>query len=82
VTPQAMHKVMRSLEDAGLVERTTPPRGGRTLEAVITTKGQRALTKASPLVSLAEDRALILLDDHDREELRRILRLATSLSNP
>jgi DNA-binding MarR family transcriptional regulator len=78
VTPQAMHKVMRSLEDAGLVARTTPPTGGRTLEAVITESGAKMLEDVLPRVQAAEDRTLLALDASERREFIRLLTLASS----
>ncbi len=80
VTPQAMHKVIRSLEEAGLVTRTAPPHGGRTLETVITEAGSKLLADMLPRIAAAEDRTLIALDDDERRELVRLLTLATSSS--
>jgi DNA-binding MarR family transcriptional regulator len=68
-----MHKVMRSLEDAGFVARSTPPEGGRTLEAVITRAGARVLAEVMPRIAEAEDRILAALDDDERRELVRLL---------
>ncbi len=78
VTPQAMHKVIRSLEHAGLVARTTPPEGGRALETVITEAGSDLLSVVLPRVAEAEDRTLMALDADERHELVRLLTLATS----
>lgn len=78
VTPQAMHKVMRSLEDAGLVTRTAPPTGGRTLEAVITQSGAKVLKDVLPRVQAAEDRTLLALNAPERREFIRLLTLASS----
>jgi DNA-binding MarR family transcriptional regulator len=80
VTPQAMHKVIRSLEEAGLVTRSAPPHGGRTLETEITDAGSKLLTEMLPRIAAAEDRTLIALDEAERHELIRLLTLATSSS--
>lgn len=80
VTPQAMHKVIRSLEQAGLVTRSTPPEGGRTLETMITEEGSSVLADVLPRVAAAEDHTLLALDDAERVELVRLLTLATSSS--
>jgi DNA-binding MarR family transcriptional regulator len=78
VTPQAMHKVIRSLEEAGLVERTAPPEGGRTLAATITDAGAELVAELLPRAAAAEDRALAALDPAERRELVRLLTLATA----
>jgi len=80
VTPQAMHKVIRSLEQAGLVTRTAPPHGGRTLAAEITEAGASLLNEMLPRIADAEDRTLVALDGAERRELIRLLTLATSSS--
>ncbi len=77
VTPQAMHKVIRSLEDAGLVLRVAAPDGGRTLETTITDAGARLVAEVLPRVAAAEDQALMALRADERRELVRLLLLAT-----
>ena len=78
VTPQAMHKVIRSLEEAGYVTRTAPPHGGRTLEAEITEAGSTLLEEMLPRITEAEDRTLASLDESERRELVRLLTLVTA----
>ena len=78
VTPQAMHKVIRSLEEAGLVTRTAAPHGGRTLEAEITEAGSTLLNEIVPRTAAAEARALAALDPTERDELARLLTLVTT----
>ena len=80
VTPQAMHKVIRSLEQDGFVTRTAAPHGGRTLEAQITEAGSKLLNEMLPRIAEAEDRTLIALDQAERRELVRLLTLACSSS--
>jgi DNA-binding MarR family transcriptional regulator len=79
VTPQAMHKVVRSLERAGLVERTALPEGGRALATTITTAGAAMVAELLPRIEQAEDRTLQALDASERRELVRLLTLATSV---
>ena len=79
VSPQAMHKVMRSLEEQEFVSRHAAPGGGRSLEAFITEAGTAKLQEMRPLLELAEDRALAALKPSDRTELLRLLKLASSL---
>lgn len=77
VTPQAMHKVIRSLEDSGLVTRAAGPNGGRALEATITDAGAALVESLLPRVAEIEDEVLDALDDDERRELVRLLVLAT-----
>lgn len=77
VTPQAMHKVVRSLEESGLVSRASPPEGGRALDTVITERGSKLLAEVMPRIAAAEDRALLSLDGDDRHELVRLLTMAS-----
>ncbi len=78
VTPQAMHKVIRSLEEAGYVVRTAPPHGGRSLEAAITEAGSQLLDEMLPRIAEAEERTLSPLDASERRELVRLLAVVTS----
>lgn len=71
VTPQAMHKVMTSLEHRGLVTRTAA--GGRTLGADITVEGLAVLRKAEPLMRAAETEFLGRLEHDERDQFVRLL---------
>ncbi len=71
VTPQAMHKVVTSLERQGLVTRTAA--GGRTLGADITIAGLDVLRRAEPLMRAAESEFLAGLDGDERHEFVRLL---------
>ncbi len=82
VTPQSMHKVVRSLEDAELVVRTAKPAGSRVLGAEITPKGEEVLDHMLLRVHTAEDRVLHELDDDERRELLRLLTKATASHHP
>ena len=78
VSPQAMHKVVRSLECAGFVSRVSAPEGGRALATTITSTGERMVREILPLIEAAEDRMLHALEADERRELMRLLTLATS----
>jgi DNA-binding MarR family transcriptional regulator len=78
VTPQAMHKVVRSLESAGLVTRSPLPEGGRVLATTITTAGKRLVAQVLPRIADAEDRTFSALDAAERCELVRLLTLANT----
>lgn len=82
VTPQAMHKVIRSLETAGLVARAPLPEGGRQLATTITSAGSRLVAEVLPRIAAAEDRTLQALDAAERRELVRLLTLANTVDTP
>lgn len=82
VTPQAMHKVIRSLEEGGLVERAPSPNGGRALETTITDAGADLVEGLLERIAGVEDQVLAALDACERQELIRLLVLATSTSAP
>ncbi len=78
VSAQAMHKVMRSLETNGYVVRSPDPDGGRVLQTKVTKAGAKALATIRPRISAAENLALSALSNTERQELIRLLLLATS----
>ncbi len=73
VSPQAMNKVVRELQDRGLVTRPATAASGRSLPATLTREGVTLLARLDPAVAEAEDRVLAGLGDRDRRELRRLL---------
>jgi DNA-binding MarR family transcriptional regulator len=73
VTPQAMHKVTRSLEDRGLVTRAPSEAGGRSMDTFITDAGSDLLSKADSLLDQVEEDFLDGLSPADRKELTRML---------
>ncbi|WP_439381324.1 MarR family winged helix-turn-helix transcriptional regulator [Amycolatopsis lexingtonensis] len=73
VSPQAMNKVVRELQDRGLVTRPASVPSGRALPATLTREGAAMLARLDPAVAEAEDRVLAKLDEQDRRELRRLL---------
>lgn len=78
VSPQAMNKVLRELENRGLVTRPATASSGRSLPATLTREGRALLDRIDPLMLDAERRTLINLSDHDRREFRRLLDIAGS----
>ncbi|RSM87582.1 MarR family transcriptional regulator [Kibdelosporangium aridum] len=73
VSPQAMNKVIRELQDRGLVTRPVTVSSGRSLPATLTRKGVTMLERLDPKVAEAEDRVLAKLSEQDRREFRRLL---------
>ncbi|MGW4059333.1 MarR family transcriptional regulator [Amycolatopsis sp. NPDC004747] len=73
VSPQAMNKVVRELQERGLVARPATVPSGRSLPAELTREGVTVLARLDPAVAEAEDRVLAGLDDDDRRALRRLL---------
>ena len=78
VSPQAMNKVIRELQDRGLITRPATASSGRARPATLTGAGIALLARADPLMFEAERRALVNLTDHDRREFRRLLDVAGS----
>lgn len=74
VTPQATHKVMRSLENKGLITRAESDAGGRALETTVTEEGAQVLTEALPLLEAAEDAFFEPLDAEERATFEQLLR--------
>lgn len=79
VSPQAMHKVVSSLERAGLIERSSSPDGGRSLLTTITAEGAATLAEAETHLAAAEAAFLEALDARERKQLRVLLRKVTHL---
>jgi DNA-binding MarR family transcriptional regulator len=73
VSPQAMNKVVRELQDRGLVTRPATVSSGRSLPATLTREGVTMLARLDPEVAEAEDRVLARLSKQDQRELRRLL---------
>ncbi|RSM46030.1 MarR family transcriptional regulator [Amycolatopsis balhimycina DSM 5908] len=73
VSPQAMNKVIRELQDRGLVTRPATVSSGRSLPATLTREGVTLLARLDPEVAEAEDRVLGKLGKQERRELRRLL---------
>lgn len=78
VTPQAMHKVMRSLEEQGLVSRSAVD--GRALEATVTQEGMRMLRRIEPLLVTEEDAFLRPLDSEEKNQFVDMLTRVCGLS--
>jgi DNA-binding MarR family transcriptional regulator len=73
VSPQAMNKVLRELQDRGLVTRPVTVSSGRSLPATLTRTGVAMLERLDPMVIAAEDRVLAKLSEQDRREFWRLL---------
>ncbi|MFI1916796.1 MarR family winged helix-turn-helix transcriptional regulator [Nocardia sp. NPDC020380] len=73
VSPQAMNKVIRELQDRGLVTRPATVLSGRSLPATLTREATAMLAGLDPKVIEAERRVLARLTEHDRREFRRLL---------
>lgn len=73
VSPQAVHKVLRGLEEAGAVERPASAPSGRALPARLTRNGRSLLTRAIAAVQVTEDEVLSGLTQAERRQLKRLL---------
>jgi DNA-binding MarR family transcriptional regulator len=80
VTPQAMSLVLRALEDMGLIARPEAVSSGRSMPARLTRKGVALLKRAENAVEIADARLLDALTPAERDELKRLLYVASSRS--
>jgi DNA-binding MarR family transcriptional regulator len=76
VSPQAMNKVIRELQDRGLVTRPATVPSGRSRPTTLTAAGGVLLERADPLIFAAELRVLGNLSEGDRREFLRLLAAA------
>jgi DNA-binding MarR family transcriptional regulator len=75
VSPQSMHAVMQSLEDASILERPKNVDFGRARPARLTRRGTALLTRAEAAVRTAEGHFLDPLSPRRQNEFRRCLAL-------
>ncbi|MBF6173862.1 MarR family winged helix-turn-helix transcriptional regulator [Nocardia blacklockiae] len=73
VSPQAMNKVLRELQQRGLVTRPATVPSGRALPASLSRDGIAILERIDPRIVEAERRVLAKLSERDRREFRRLL---------
>ena len=79
VTRQAMHGVLRGLQDRGLVSRPASASHGRALPTQLTAAGRQHLQVASVAVRAVERRMLSPLSDADQHRLRNDLATCTAV---
>lgn len=73
VTPQTMTRLIRDLEDAGLVVRRENPASAREVLAELTPDGRAALVRGHEIATDVQERMLQGLDDDERDALRALL---------
>lgn len=73
VSAQAMHQVLRALEDRGAVTRpaSTPP--GRAMPAQLTRRGKALLKRADVAVHAADQQILTHLSADEQHQLKQLL---------
>ena len=76
VTPQAMHQLLRGLEDRHLVERDAPGGGAQVRPAVLTASGSALLRRCDSVVDDLEDELFGRRDPTERVTLRSLLERA------
>jgi DNA-binding MarR family transcriptional regulator len=69
VTPQTMTRILGGLIDGGLVERAVSAHHARVRPARLTTKGEKLIVRAHPVVDAAEDRLFAPLSAEQRAQL-------------
>lgn len=83
VTPQSMSAATASLAERGLITRTPSSEGGREVQLRVTDVGFALLLKAQERSRVVNARALAMLNESEREQLRALmLRVLTALSVP
>ena len=73
VSPQAMNKVVRDLQERGAIARPDSVSSGRRLPARLTPKGRALLKRAERAVRTADERLLAGLSPAERHQLKRLL---------
>jgi DNA-binding MarR family transcriptional regulator len=73
VSPQAMNKVVRDLQDMGAITRPATVPSGRNLPAQLTAKGRALLKRAEAAVRAADERLLAGLTPTERHQLKKLL---------
>ena len=74
ISPQASHLALEALERRGLVERRPDPHHGRIVRSYLTRKGRRLAAVSITAAVKGEGDLLAVLDDEERETLRRLLK--------
>lgn len=80
VSPQAMHQVIRGLEQDGLVVRTSSPDHGKIRPAALTRRGEAVLTGCDEAVDELEREMFGSLGAGGRSDLRRLLESCVAAS--
>lgn len=73
ITPQTMHRIVRGLEERGLLMRSTHPQLERIQPLTLTQAGAEKLAQADAIVEQVEQISLTLLDDGEIEQFRVLL---------
>lgn len=73
VTPQAVSIVLRSLEDAGLVQRRRDTADGRVLMASLTPKGRKLFKDYDAAARVSDNKLLEVLPAADRRRIKKLL---------
>ena len=74
ISPQASHLALETLERKGLVERRRDPHHGRIVRSYLTEEGRRLAQKTITAAVEGGTELLAVLDDDERETLRRLLK--------
>ncbi|WP_020389743.1 MarR family winged helix-turn-helix transcriptional regulator [Kribbella catacumbae] len=78
VSPQAMNKVVRDLQEMGAIARPATVPAGRSLPAMLTSKGKALLKRAEAAVRVADERLMVQLTSAQRRELKQLLHAVDS----
>jgi DNA-binding MarR family transcriptional regulator len=73
VSPQAMHIVLRGLQERALVSRPASVSSGRALPAQLTAQGRALLRRAEAAIDAADERVMANLTRPEKREFKRLL---------
>lgn len=74
IRPQSLTETLMQLEESGFIERRRNPDDGRISNVYLTQRGRERAKQAAMSRRLGAQGAFASLDEHDKEELARILR--------
>lgn len=70
----AMTKLVRTLEERGLVGRRIPPNDRRSVELYVTEQGHALIETVAPMMEAADRKAVSMLSDEEHAQLLTLLR--------
>ncbi|MFZ0014312.1 MAG: MarR family transcriptional regulator [Acidimicrobiia bacterium] len=73
ISAQAMHQLVNTLEERGLIERSSSPDHGRIQMTTLTSTGREVLEECDAAVAVVEERLFGPIGPDDEGDLRRII---------
>ena len=73
ISAQAMHQLVNTLEERGLIERSSSPDHGRIQMTTLTPAGRSVLDECDTAVAVVEERLFEPISPEEEDDLRRIV---------